>query len=301
MMLTCYPDSTNWGSKDWTGATPEQLVEKELAEAFAWRALDILTAGAIATCPISLRPARTHRYGRYYLSPADGATGLFHPYIGVDGLWRNDFASDWDWDDCWNWESRESRIVLPGPVSRIVSVEIDGVAMNPIDYRVDNSAILVRMDGKAWPLNQDMRASAGEKNTFVVTYFKGSAPDNMVDYAAGVLAKEFLLSVQQDKKCRLPSRVTAVTRQGVSYTLDLTMFENGATGITEVDMIVSTYNPYKLKTASKVYSVDDARHRVTTSGYGAVGSSFSTGAPTSVAADPVNAGYYVDTIYTTGN
>lgn len=297
MSKVCYPDTTDWGSKDWTDATAEQLAQKAIAEAFAWRALDVLTAGGLAICPTALRPARTRRNGHYYLSPADGPTGLFHPYIGVDGLWRN------DWDPG-RWECDESQIVLPGPVARVVKVEIDGVALNPLDYRVDNSSILVRMDGKTWPLNQDMRAAAGEANTFVVTYFIGSAPDELVDYAAGLLAKEFLVAVAGDsKKCRLPSRVTSFTRAGVSYDLELTMFENGSSGINEVDLLISTYNPYKLKTQSRVLSLDDAPSRVTTSGYGAVGSFFSTGTGSnpSVQADPNNVGYYVDTIFTTGN
>lgn len=288
MATSCYPDTTNWGPRNWDNATSDELALKELAEAFAWRSLDILTAGALAFCPVSVRPARASCRTPYYLTPWDGATGLLHPYIGLDGQWYNDSGHS---DFC---QCDAKSIPLPGPIAEILSITIDGETLSPESYRVDSGYLLVRLDGGTWPLTQDMSALSGDLGSFVVTYYQGSAPDNLVEYAAGVLAREFLVSIEKGaSKCRLPSKVTAVTRQGVTYDLELTMFDNGSTGINEVDMVISTYNPYKLKTQSRFVSVDSLRREPRyVSGPGTVTIPPET-TPVNLIEDPENPGYYI--------
>ena len=58
-------------------------------------------------------------------------------------------------------------------------------------YKIDNGDRLVRIDGNVWPIAQDLTAETTEPDTFAVTYFRGSAPTLMDDWAAGLLAYEF--------------------------------------------------------------------------------------------------------------
>jgi hypothetical protein len=252
--MDCYPDSTNWGAKDWSNATAEQLEQKALAELLAWTSLQMLTGHRLSICATAVRPARaTCAPATYYLSPGDAPTGLFHPYIGLDGRWFNAVHGG----ACRCNDARE--LTLPDVVARMVSVEIDGEALPASAYRVDNGTILVRTDGKGWPLRQDMNAQSGDVGSFVVTYFAGAAPDTLANYAAGLLAREFLLNMAPEKgrSCRLPSRVKAVTRQGVSYDLSTSMFEVGqSTGVPEVDIFVQRLNPFGLRVPSRVLSMD---------------------------------------------
>jgi len=75
--------------------------------------------------------------------------------------------------------SRLCEAILPGPVGGIVEVLLDGVALPPTAYRVDNGNRLVRTDGDCWPACQDMAAPptfqyepltfTGPAGTFTIT------------------------------------------------------------------------------------------------------------------------------------
>jgi len=101
-------------------------------------------------------------------------------------------------------------------------------------------------------------------STFFVTYYHGVAPNALLDFAAGVLAQEYALACL-GSECRLPSNVTAITRQGVSYQMNADPFVNGFTGISEVDAVLRIYNPNGLRSAPVIASPDTRpRGRVTT-------------------------------------
>ena len=111
-------------------------------------------------------------------------------------------------------------------------------------------------------------AAAGpidSSDTFLVSYYRGVAPNTMTKYAAGVLAGEFLKACLGDE-CRLPSGVTAVARQGVTFQVATGMFTGGLTGIREVDAVISMYNPNGLQQGPIISSPDLRKPRVTTWG-----------------------------------
>jgi hypothetical protein len=238
--MTCNPGTTDWSCY---GAPDEvALIEpdvKERAELFAWMTLESLTAHAIKTCPTSYRPSRR--------PCREGSSGFpFAPFLR-DGNWYNSCG-------CY----LVNEVTLPGPVGNIISVEVDGTLVPASAYRLDNGNRLVRQDGEPWPACQDMNLPAGATGTFVVEYVAGASADVAVNFAAGVLAKEYLLACN-GKKCRLPNGVTSVVRQGVSYEIQGNMFENGFTGITEVDVVVRYYNPNQVRSTARVASIDTMR------------------------------------------
>lgn len=286
--MNCYPPTTHWGSKRWDDADEESLARRDLAEEFAWATLQTLTGYRLALCPLTLSPGRaTCEPGTYFAAPVGGAHGPFHPYLGVDGHWRNAVHSSGCRCDL------ATELRLPGQVARLIAVEVDGVVLPSTSYRVENGNILVRMDGKTWPLASSAHAEPGELGSIVVTYFDGVAPDDLADWAAGKLAREYL-DLLDGKRCSLPSQVTAVTRQGVTFEMAQSVFSPGqSTGIVEVDVYVARLNPHGLKVPSRVFSIDTMdRDRVVTSrGIGGVTPPTPTPGSTLVP-DPENPGYY---------
>jgi hypothetical protein len=144
-------------------------------------------------------------------------------------------------------------------------VEIDGAPLDPTAYRVDNGNRLVRQDGGEWPLCQDMNLPAGEVGTWTVTYYRGTGPNTLLNYAAGVLAWEYYLACT-GQDCRLPDGVTQITRQGIQMTMASGPFSNGLSGIREVDAVVGLYNPNGLQAPPYISSPDRKTARTTTYG-----------------------------------
>ena len=105
----------------------------------------------------------------------------------------------------------------------------------------------------------------GAPCTLGVTYVPGLVPGAGGQWAAGVLACEFAKACT-GAKCRLPSSVTSVARNGVAMEFDNGLFSNGLTGIREVDAYLLSINPHGLRTPSLVWSPDapSAQHRYTT-------------------------------------
>jgi hypothetical protein len=159
-------------------------------------------------------------------------------------------------------------VVLPPPVGYVESVQIGTQVIPPTWYRVDNGDRLVWLgDGTdtecGWPLCQDMTKPAGQEDTFTVTYLNNVPVDGLGSYAAGVLACEFAKACS-GQKCRLPSGVVALTRQGVSMTVVGTSFRDNRTGLIEVDAWLRSVNPGALVAPSRVWYPDMTGQRVTT-------------------------------------
>jgi hypothetical protein len=137
---------------------------------------------------------------------------------------------------------------LPGyPVAPASVVVIQGentyTAADGI-FRIDDHQYLVRLDGQGWPCCQDMTAdpTLGEPNTFQVSYDYGKLPPIGGVRAAASLACQLALACDptavDNGACRLPKRITSITRQGVTLAVldPLTLFAEGRTGIPEVDL-----------------------------------------------------------------
>lgn len=92
-----------------------------------------------------------------------------------------------------------------------------------------------------------------------VTYEFGSQPPPAVCRAVDVLSEEIRLA-HNGEACRLPERVTSVSRQGVSWTLldPQDFLTEGRTGIYEVDLVLSMYTgPNRVQARARVWTPDN--------------------------------------------
>lgn len=217
------------------------------AFALAGMTLRMLTVGQVGGCPITVRPcsvACATSYGSY-------TGGVFTPHINIAGAWVNGCGCA---SSCNHLGALQ--ITMPGIVGRVDEIKIDGVVIPPTSYRIDNGRDIVRTDGEPWPVVQDMALADTEPGTFSITYLPARPVDGLGAWAAGILACEYAKAITNDKKCRLPSGVRDITRQGVSMTITTGLFPDGLTGINEVDIYVRSINPYALKTPPAVWSPD---------------------------------------------
>lgn len=251
-------------------ADPATAALLERAEAFAWSLLASLTAYNIGTCPVSVRPcaAGCLPSGGYTTAPVRGgggyagipvaSIGQMAPYVS-GGLWYN--ACGCAPSDCSC--TTISEVLLPGPVGRIESVILGGIPLDRSAYRVDNGYRLVRTDGEPWPACQDMAGDTDAPGAFVVTYYRGAAPNAMTQAAAGALAAEFYASCKGEE-CRLPWNITSRTTQGESMDFGEGGVDGVAEAIPEVAAVVRMYNPHGLKSRPMIASPDSRQTRVPT-------------------------------------
>lgn len=241
-MGICYPETTDWSCK-LTEAEIEAMDEevRGRSEMLAWLMLARLTGGRLALCPTTVRPCTSRCWGDWA------------PYM-QDGRWFNACGHQRSWGcDCRTIE----QIKLPGEVSGPVTVNIDGVDLEPEAYRIDNGNLLVRQDGQPWPVNQNASLPLGEVGTMGVTYYQGVGPSADLSFAAGLLAVEWYKACLGND-CALPASVTSVTRQGIQFTMPSTI---DTSGIRAVDEIVAGYNPNRLKMPPRIISPDTIRAR----------------------------------------
>jgi hypothetical protein len=162
---------------------------------------------------------------------------------------------DADWGvfvvDPWDWNSRKIR--LDGtPVKQIGSVTslADGRVLEPSEYHVINRTFL--------------QLNSMPSRGIDVSYTYGQSPPQTGRMAAREMAKQFFLAWSgREDQCSLPDRVTAVTRQNVSWVLldNQDFLDDLKTGIYMVDMFLKSVNPDKARVKSKVFSVDIPRGR----------------------------------------
>lgn len=89
-----------------------------------------------------------------------------------------------------------------------------------------------------------------------VTYEYGSRPSRVLSVAIEKLADEMEKADTNAGNCRLPERVTSVSRQGVSWTLidPQDFLDNGRTGVYEVDLAIKASGGSK--TRARIFSPD---------------------------------------------
>lgn len=229
---------------------------KDRAVALASETLHRLTGYRVGGCPITVRPlAQQVPCAPCGPSVTYYASGSFNPYINAFGQWVNNCGA-----------MNHCEIDLPGPVGRVDEVKVDGVALDEADYRIDDGHILTWQGIGDCPwtaaLLQDPTRPDTEDGTMSVTYLNAYPVDSIGAYAAGIMAAEFARACMGNK-CRLPSTVTSITRQGVSFEVISGSFPGGVTGIREVDTFITLWNPDALRQRSTVWSPDAARPRVT--------------------------------------
>lgn len=124
-------------------------------------------------------------------------------------------------------------------VESIVDIRIDGNELPPLSTaQVVDRRRVVRIDGGAWPLCQDLGAGDDEGGTWSVTVMQGKPVPPGGELMAGMLLCELAKACASDDSCRLPQRIQTITRQGVTVGFQ-DQFENLdqlRTGILEIDM-----------------------------------------------------------------
>lgn len=230
--------------------------------ALASSTLRRLTGYRVGGCPLTVRPClRTCANGWPSLSfyGAQGRFGASYLSLGWDSFWISGCGHG---GDC-SCAAPACTVMLPLPATSVTEVKVDGVVMDPTHYHLDpiNGSLRNLDDPCAWPTCQDLTLPDTEPGTFAVKYLNSYPVDAQGAYAAGVLAMEFAKACTGGK-CRLPTGLQSVVRQGVSYTVTPGAFPDGLTGIREVDTYLGLWNPGGLRQAPKVWSPDIAAPHV---------------------------------------
>lgn len=224
-----------------------------------------LSGRRFGTCEITLRPCRRECYSDQWWANTGSIWygGVYapwgYPYAGPSGYWFDSSCGACSGTcSC----SEISEVLLPSPVSSIVSVKMDGTPMATGAYRVDNNRLLVRLDGERWPRCNNLAVADTEPGSWSVTALYGQPVPVAGQLAVGEMACEFLRALAGED-CRLPAGVQSIARQGVTINFpDAGEFlKEGRTGFDLVDRFLAAVNPYHKAQRSRVYSVDRMPHR----------------------------------------
>jgi hypothetical protein len=154
---------------------------------------------------------------------------------------------------------RQQVIVLHGrPVVDVESVTLEG-STDPLAYTVENKHRIrltrAAMAGDYWPTGRLLGYCPGPRR-IAIRYTYGSPAPAEVQLAIDVLAEEFQKVIDGDiGECRLPDRVTSISREGMNMTLldPQDFLDQGRTGIEEVDQALSRFNPTHARRPARVY------------------------------------------------
>lgn len=205
------------------------------------------------------------------------------PYVGgIAWAWGwNGTYGAWDF----GWFSGDSsvcgckplsQVELAGyPVTSIVEVLIDGVALDPVyasdgvspTYRLDGYRFLVRMNDpaepdveKRWPACQNLALPEDQPGTWAITYTYGQSVPEAGLLAAKQLGCQLWASTGRGA-CVLPPGTTKVTRLGIS--VDKGLFSSWArkdgswaTGLPLVDAFLQAVNPIGQRRRPAIWSPD---------------------------------------------
>lgn len=244
--------------------SPEQAAAFErMAGELLWEWTDRI----YGTCEVVARPCRSRcgsalRWRNTFWGrgpyPWDGiSAGSWVPLL-IGGEWFNVGCGCAGMCSCA--EEGPSALLLPGPIASVTSVRIDGVVLDPAEYRVADGRLLVRADGSPWPSCQNLLAPASELGTFEVTYRRGTEVPVGGRVAAGVLACELAKAACQDDTCQLPQRVQTVTRQGLTVGI-VDAFQGLNEARTGIWLIDSWTSSVRLGTAKPMAGVRSPDYR----------------------------------------
>jgi hypothetical protein len=223
-----------------------------LASSYLWA----VTGRQFGVCPVTIRPSQSARgelvYQDFPVMPGVQGLGVPGGPFLFGGRWFNSGCAS----ACCG--SSACAIVLRGPVASVDEVLATGEVIEPSAYRVDITSgvyLLVRVDGECWPMCQNFTADEGEPGSFSVTYGLGLPLPLALQIATAMLACEYAKALAGGA-CKLPSKMTRLSRQGVEVELEAPDADSGATGIREVDQVVATLNPSKRQRPPLVLSLD---------------------------------------------
>jgi hypothetical protein len=238
----------------WDALDPEV---QDRAVGLASATLRRLTGYRVGGCPVTVRPCRQSCTDTLAMPSYWSVMGRgFMPFITAGGAWINSCGCT---TDCACEVLCE--VNLPGPVGGVQSVKVDGAEVT--DYSLYGNKIVWNGTGDCpWPVCQNLTLADDQPGTFSVTYLNSYPVDTLGAYACGVLAYEFAQACAGNK-CRLPTNIVSMTRQGVTMEIASGSFPGGFTGIREVDAYVAIYNPRGLREQTRVWSPDIHSPRVT--------------------------------------
>lgn len=243
-------DTDSWELDAW-GAVASQILFEISGRQFA------------GVCERTVRPCR--QMCNCFGGPTDSLSA--HPWFWGSLMpsgafyWRNEVGQQCG---C----GSESIVRLAGyPVREIVSVTIDGVALDPSGYRLDHRRDLVRLwdpgppaTQQLWPVCQNLSLDDDEPGTFSVTYKWGTPPPEIGKLAAAALACELWNGCGGGTgECKLPNRVTKVVRSGVTMdkiVTSATLLRTGGTGIGPIDIFIASIGGYGARRRPAVWSPD---------------------------------------------
>lgn len=226
-----------------------------------------LTGRQFSCCTVTIRPCRKCQdscclpFDGFWSSGGSGGYP-WYPVMLENGSWTNVSCNCQDSCSCVNL----CEVNLPSPVCYVNQVVVDGVVVDPATYRVDEFRKLVRLGADCWPKCNDLTKPDTEVGTWSVTLTYGKPIPQLVLMAAAEMACEIIKSCA-GKDCRLPKRLTSITRQGItaSFLDDMSFLKDGLTGLYFVDLAARTYNPRRLQRRPIVASPDSLNQwRVTT-------------------------------------
>ena len=153
------------------------------------------------------------------------------------------------------------------PVTELNSVRENGVTLSGANltgvYHMDEYRYLVKDDGTPFSGGSSFALTGGPHDTdagddqFVVevSVEVGLPVPRLIERATRALACE-LVTACLDLPCKLPERVTSVARSGITMQVSSAtdLLTNGRTGIYEVDLAISTFNPSKMQSPSFFWS-----------------------------------------------
>lgn len=150
------------------------------------------------------------------------------------------------------------RVLLSGyPVNEVTQVKIDGVIVDPAEYRLERNRWLVRLGGEAWPRHNDFGLADTEEGTWSVSYTFGQAPPLPGQDAATELACDLYKNCTGGE-CVTPRNAVRKTRAGVTIEMSALRRDpkTGAwqTGLRAVDHFLNAYNPAGMVRRPKVQS-----------------------------------------------
>ena len=142
---------------------------------------------------------------------------------------------------------------LPGPMTDVVEVVINGAVLAPSEYRLLDGNLLIRADGKDWPDHNKLHLADSEDDTWSVSVRFGYPVSRLVERATLELVCAMLRSEPSLSKLR---GVTSATIQGASVQFDPS--EVSTLGLPNVSRLLDKVTPMGML-PSAVWSPDGMR------------------------------------------
>lgn len=174
-----------------------------------------------------------------FIPSSNGGCG--YPYKDRNGNWHNGGRTG----------GMCCRVLLTHrPVEAVTEVSDGGVVMDPANYVLEGSWVRNRLG--CWAT-----IGACDDPELIVTYQAGVPFPAGTAGAVGEVACEYVTALQGGQ-CRLPSRATSITRQGVTVTLDTAadFVNRGRIGLPAADAWLDSVVGNGPRVASRVYSPD---------------------------------------------